>query len=394
MIRGKKTAFMLFVVALVAILVLVILGYRTLISSHMRPVVLPATQAPTSQTTTPGQQSAQILGIGPPVQYHGIPWVRLSYPTCGKTAGVAGDALKKEVESDHAQGIHVLLTFCQGPNDTRLTNTDAINAMKDAVRSNPDAVQCGNEEMKQDPSVAFLYISPQNFARFYDLCETIVHKTRADIPVLLGSLDPHVGGVDYQPLTNQVQYLDQMQTAMNSSVHPGGHWEWYNQILGLIDSWHNGYPDANVNSLSGLFSFWAQQFHVNLNSGNLGEHLWVVEGTGCFKGCGLDPGNSSQIAVAHILTLIVDVQTTMRYGVPFFYFSSKDFSDQNTFWPIGILDVHGNPKPIRQDLPMGARALNLSCPSGNIVAVNQEQLLAGLYSHCSLPANYLSIIER
>jgi hypothetical protein len=219
-----------------------------------------------------------------------------------------------------------------------------------------------------------------------------MHAVRSDIPVLLGSLDPHVGGVDYQPLVDQANYLDQMQAAMNSTVHPGGHWDWHTQTLGLIDSWHNGYPDASVNSLYGLFSFWAQQFQVDLNSGQLGKHLWVVEGTGCFKGCGVDPNSSYQVAVSHTLTLVTDVQTAMKYAVPFFYFSGKDFFDQGINWPIGVLDAGGHSKPIRQDLSMGARVLNLSCPSGNVSVADQEQLLAKLYSRCALPGNYASII--
>jgi hypothetical protein len=179
---------------------------------------------------------------------------------------------------------------------------------------------------------------------------------------------------------------------MNTSVHPGGNWSWRSQIVGLIDSWHNGYPNASVNSLYGLFVFWAQQFHVDLNSGGLGKHLWVIEGTGCFKGCGLDPSNRYEIAVSHILTLITDVQTTLRYHVPFFYFSAKDFVSEGTFWPIGVLDANGHSKPLRQDLPMGARTLMLSCASHQVTVADQEQLLAKLYSGCTLPGNYIGIL--
>ncbi|HLZ58582.1 MAG TPA: hypothetical protein VKR06_16715 [Ktedonosporobacter sp.] len=406
----KKPALIIFAVVLVASIILATISYRTVISSHPQPITTPAlTNQPTSAaqstsmptptsakawTLLPTQQSSQILGIDgdPALHYNGIPWVRLGYPSCG-WGNLRGQVLQNTVEKYHTQGIHVLLTICQGPNDARLFDANAINGLKDAAQGNPDAVQCGNEEMKQDAAVAFLYIPPESFARFYDLCEKAVHKVRPDVPVLLGSLDPHVGGVDYQPLYDQVNYLDQMQTAMNSSVHPGGNWDWHNQTLGLIDSWHNGYPNASVNSLYGLFTFWAQQFQVDLNGGQLGKHLWVVEGTGCFKGCGVNPDNSYQVAVSHTLTLITDVQTAMRYSIPFFYFSGKDFYDQGINWPIGILDSHGHPKPIRQDLPMGARSLNLSCPKNTISAVDQEQLLSGLYDHCTLPGNYLNVIE-
>ena len=118
----------------------------------------------------------------------------------------------------------------------------------------------------------------------------------------------------------------------------------------------------------------------------------ISERTGCFKGCGINPYNSYQVAVSHALTLITDAQTTMRYKVPFFYFSGKDFFDQGINWPIGIADAGGKSKPIRQDLSMGARTLTLSCPSGSVNVADQVQLLAKLYSHCTLPGNYISVI--
>jgi hypothetical protein len=208
-------------------------------------------------------------------------------------------------------------------------------------------------------------------------------------------MDPLVLPYDKAKVENQAHYLDAMQTAMNSSVHPGGTWDWRSQILGLIDSWHNGYPNASTNNLYLLFTFWSQQLHIDLNSGNLGHHLWVIEGTGCVNGCGLDVKKPSEIATSHILTLIIDVQTTMRYHVPFFYFSGKDFfqQGQTTFWPMGVLDVNGHPKPLRQDLPMGARTLDLSCPTGQVHIADQEQLLAKLYSGCTLPPDYASILQ-
>jgi hypothetical protein len=215
---------------------------------------------------------------------------------------------------------------------------------------------------------------------------------RSDIPVLLGSLDPHVGGIDYQPLVDQVAYLNQMQYAMNTNVHPGGHWDWHTQTLGLIDSWHNGYPDTSVNSLYWLFVFWSQQFGVDLNSGALGKHLWVVEGTGCFKGCGINADSDYQVAVAHIMALIIDVQTSMKYKIPFFFFTDRDFISAGFYWPIGVLSATGHPKPIRQDLSMGDRSLTMSCPSKTVVVTNQVDLLAKLYAGCSLPGDYVSIL--
>jgi hypothetical protein len=172
-------------------------------------------------------------------------------------------------------------------------------------------------------------------------------------------------------------------------------WNWRSQSLGLIDSWHNGYPDSNTNNLARLYAFWAQQLRVNINSGDLGKHLWVVEGTGCVSGCGIDASNARVVAISHILTLITDVQTTVGYGVPFFYFSGKDFYTPQVGWIYGVLDANGHPKPLRQDLPMGAVKLTMSCPSsGQVVVTDQEQLLAKLYSGCKLPADYTSTLER
>jgi hypothetical protein len=333
----------------------------------------------------------KILGIEGSVgtNFSGVTWVRLGYPSCG-WGDLSGATLRATIESYHKAGIRVLLTVCQGHNNASLFNTAAFN---DAAQGNADAVQCGNEQMKQDASVSFLYIPPDRFAKFYDLCEHAIHAVRSDIPVLLGSLDPHVGGVDYQPLVDQTNYLDQMQDAMNSTVHPGGSWDWHKQTLGLIDSWHNGYPDGSVNSLAGLFAFWAQQFGVGVNSGDLGKHLWVVEGTGCFKGCGVNSDSSRDVAIAHILALITDVQTAQNAHVPLFYFSGKDFMDQGIYWPIGVLDINGHPKPIRQDLSMGAVRLTMTCGSKMDTVFSQLGLLSHLYSGCSLPGNYLDSIQ-
>jgi hypothetical protein len=183
-----------------------------------------------------------------------------------------------------------------------------------------------------------------------------------------------------------------MQHAMNTSVHPGGHWNWRSQIVGLIDSWHNGYPTSSTNSLYHLYVFWAQQFGVNLNSGALGKHLWTIEGTGCIFGCGINASSAYAVAVSHILTLITDVQTTLHYQVPFFYFSTRDFYSQGQLWSMGVRDTSDHPKPLRQDLPMGARTLTMSCASRPVTVSTQEQLMAKLYNRCTLPSNYRSIL--
>ena len=287
----------------------------------------------------------------------------------------------------HSRGVRVMLSLCQWATDDRLFDASIL---KDVAQGGADAVQCGNEQMKSGP--ANRYIPPAIFAKFYDLCQQAMHTVRPEIPIILGALDPQVGGIDYYPLLQQVSYLNAMQDAMNASVHPGGNWKWRSQILGLIDSWHNGYPNQSTNSLYYLYLFWAQQFGVHLNSGDLGKHLWVIEGTGCIYGCGINSSSPYVVAVSHILTLITDVQTTLRYRVPFFYFSARDFYGSGVFWPMGVRDSNDKPKPLRQDLPMGARTLSMSCTSGSVTVSTQEQLLARLYNGCTLPNNYTGIL--
>lgn len=402
--RIKRPSTIILLTVVIITVLLAALSYRRVVGVSAEvvpptPVVLAtsvATQiaAPTATPTTPlppTQNPSQILGIegSSDINFAGIPWVRLAYKTCSPKSGMSGAPLKEAISTYHKEGVRVLLTYCQGTGK-HLFDQGQLN---DAALALPDAVQCGNEEMKLDPSVAFLYVAPQNFATFYNACSSTMHVVRPEIPILLGSLDPHVAGIDVQQIQSQVDYLNQVQDTMNKTVHPGGHWDWRTQIVGLIDSWHNGYPDASVNNLAALFSFWAQQFHVDLNSGQLGKHLWVVEGTGCFKGCGIDESKQG-VAIAHILSLITDVQTSMKYKTPFFYFSGNDFVDQGYYWPIGVLDEAGKNKPIRQDLPLGARTLTLSCPTGKVTVSVQLQLLAKLYAHCSLPTDYFNIVTN
>ena len=318
--------------------------------------------------------------------YPGIPWVRLSYPTC-VTSDLSGQVLKDTISSYHTQGMRVLLTYCQ----TNGASLFDMSRLDDVAQAGADAVQCGNEQMKQ--SATTLYVTPDRFARFFDLCQNAIHAQHPTVPVILGSMDPLVVPDDDAKLMNQVHYLDAMQSAMNSSVHPGGSWNWRSKTLGLIDSWHNGYPGADTNNLAQLFAFWAQQLHIGINSGDLGKHLWVVEGTGCVNGCGIDASNPREVAISHILTLITDVETTVGYGVPFFYFSGKDFYSAQIGWIFGVLDANGHPKPLRQDLQMGAVKLVLSCTSGKFVVADQEQLLAKLYSGCTLPTDYASTLQ-
>jgi hypothetical protein len=357
------------------------------------PTPVPPTPTPTPVTPTPtptpryppAVAPSAVLGIdgNPSINYAGIPWIRLGYPTCGQSK-MKGIVLKNTIASYHKEGVRVLLSICQWTSGPNLFQTAPL---LDAAQGGADAVQCGNEQMKYG---AFnMYITPSAFARFYDNCQRIMHTVRPDIPIIIGSLDPLIAGTGY----NQVAYLNEMQYAMNTQVHPGGNWNWRTQIVGLIDSWHNGYPGPYVNNLYGLFVYWARQIGVSLTNGDLGKHLWVIEGTGCFKGCGIDPYNSYQVAVSHILALITDVQTSMNYAVPFFFFSGTDFQTVSGYWPIGVMNVNGHPKPLRQDLWMGARTFQMSCAVGPRVVQDQEQLLMRLYMRCTLPYNYVSILE-
>ena len=401
----KTSAFVVFVLVLLGSLSLAALSYRSVIATQ--DAQLQAAQAttitatptagtqPTTTGTVPGSASfpppvspASILGVVADTQtpFKDIPWVRLSYETCFPD-NVKGAVLKNTIAHFHQQGVRVMLSLCQWATDSRLFDTSIMN---DAAQGGADAVQCGNEQMKAGQYNS--YVPPAIFAKFFALCEQAMHSVRPEVPIILGALDPHVGGIDYQPLLDQVHYLDAMQQAMNTTVQPGGHWQWRTQILGLIDSWHNGYPSASTNSLYYLYLFWAQEFGLDLNSGSLGKHLWVIEGTGCIYGCGINASSPYVVAVSHILTLITDVQTTLRYKVPFFYFSARDFNSQGAFWPMGVRTNNDQPKPLRQDLPLGARTLTLSCTSGSVTVSTQEQLLARLYNGCTLPSNYVSIL--
>jgi hypothetical protein len=405
--RSKRRFLIIGLVVLVASLVVAVFAYRVATSriSQGSPLITPTsvsraaspTHIPTpspgvtpspTPTVSPTANPAKILGIDsiPPQMVSGLSWVRIDYPACGR--GLSGTTLKNTIQGLHAQGVHVLLITCQSPNLTRLLQTKPL---EDVAQSGADAVQCGNEQMKYDPPLT-AYVPPDVFAKYYDLCQRLVHAVNPTVPVLMGALDPHVGGVDYQPLVDQVSYLNQMQYAMNTSVHPGGNWSWRAHAIGLIDSWHNGYPNQYVNSLYGLFVFWAQQFGVSLNNGDLGKHIWVVEGTGCVTGCGINPYSPYEVAVSHILTLITDVQTTMRYRVPFFYFKTQDFVIGSVLWQMGVFDLNGHPKPLRQDLPAGARTLLMSCSGGQVRVTDQPNLLAKLYSGCTLPGDYMGIL--
>src|SRR5579884_2409152 len=152
--------------------------------------------------------------------YPGVGWLRLAYATCGNS-NLSGLVLQQTIRAYHLRGIQILLDICQ-PNLNVILNPGYL---QDAAAGWPDAVQCGNEQMKYHPPDT-LYVPPDLYARFYDLCQRSIHAVRANIPVLIGSLDPHVVGPDNGLLAQQVTYLNSMQTTMNTIVYPGGHWSW------------------------------------------------------------------------------------------------------------------------------------------------------------------------
>ncbi|GCE47514.1 hypothetical protein EI42_06304 [Thermosporothrix hazakensis] len=401
----KKPITIVFLVLVVCSIALAFMAYRFTAEPAHPPVQVTPTPTPTAILPFPSatpktnilppveNNPAKVLGIeGSRGVNFQVPWVRVPYATCGTQVN-KGTYLQKLVEDYHKQKVRVLLTVCQTSNDDKkLYDTRLLG---DAARSLPDAVQCGNEQMKNDPSVAFLHLEPAKFARFYDLCERTMHSFRKGIPTLLGSLDPQVARFDVQNLYGQVAYLDEVQAEMQK-LHPKSNWQWRQQAVGLIDSWHNGWSNGQYNpdenNLRDQFAFWAQQFGVDINSGKLGQHLWVVEGTACFKGCGVNENDPSEIAKAHIFGLIVDVQTAMQYKVPFFYFSGRDFFDQGIIWPIGVADPQGKAKPLRQDLAPGSMTLELTCGGKKTPVRDQIQLLSQLYKGCSLPGNYVNIL--
>ena len=81
----------------------------------------------TTGTATPSRISPtpsgpeKILGIqgdaSTTTSYPGIPWVRLSYPTC-VSSNLSGQVLKDTIRIYHNQGMHVMLTYCQTSGDS------------------------------------------------------------------------------------------------------------------------------------------------------------------------------------------------------------------------------------------------------------------------------------
>ncbi|MBV9259414.1 MAG: hypothetical protein JO215_15465 [Ktedonobacteraceae bacterium] len=359
-------------------------------SPTVAPTPIPTKKAAPEPIILPPEDPSQIQGLDAGTGnkadklFPGISWFRISYPTCG-WGGLRGQFLKDTIQYYHSKGIRVLFVVCQTHNPNSVDwNTIA--------HSYPDAVQCGNEEMKQDASVSFLYMPPDEFANFYNTCERAIHAVNSKTPTLVGSLDPHVAGADYQLMQGQAYYLNQMQYTMNTTLKRGN-WNWHNQILGVIDSWYNGYSGAN--NLAGVFDFWAQEFNVDVNSGKLGRHLWVVEGTACYKGCGINGGDPAVVAIVHILTLISNTETSLSAHVPYFHFSGKDIQTPGDYGPTGVLDLNGHPKPLRQDQPMGAYRLTLTCPGNKHVTVTtQLDLMVRLYTRCALPPDYATILSN
>lgn len=168
------------------------------------PTPLPTPSLTPTPTPLPAPDPASVLGIDstPTEHFPGIPWIRLGYPTCG-WGNLTGSTLRNTVAAFHSQGVHILLITCQAASSgPRLLNAQQL---ADVAQSGADAIQCGNEEMKADSQTT--YVTPVDFARYYDLCVREVHAVQPNVPVIMGALDPHVGGVDYGPLYYQLGYI-------------------------------------------------------------------------------------------------------------------------------------------------------------------------------------------
>src|SRR5260370_17520822 len=76
--------------------------------------------------------------------YPGIPWVRLSYPTC-VASDLSGQVLKDTISTYHTQGMRVLLTYCQ----TNGASLFEMNQLNDISQMEPDAVHYGTNRLNQ-----------------------------------------------------------------------------------------------------------------------------------------------------------------------------------------------------------------------------------------------------
>ena len=93
---------------------------------HRLPTGVPTTNGPTA--LPPVQDPRLGLGINgdPTINYPGIPWARLSYPTCG-WGNYTGKKLQTAIERYHAQGIRVMLTYCEYSTGAGLFDTQRLN---------------------------------------------------------------------------------------------------------------------------------------------------------------------------------------------------------------------------------------------------------------------------
>src|SRR5213078_179312 len=77
-------------------------------------------QQPEASPPPAGLRTGMVLGIQGDAtisgSFPGIPWVRLSYPTC-VSSNLSGQVLKDTISSYHKQGMRVLLTYCQTSGD-------------------------------------------------------------------------------------------------------------------------------------------------------------------------------------------------------------------------------------------------------------------------------------
>jgi hypothetical protein len=123
----KRKRLIVLTIVMVSTLLLAVFAYRV---AFMRTGHI-ATAGQTQLATAPAKQSlpltptattpavlpllsGPVLGVDgdPKLNYPGIPWVRLGYPTCG-WGNLTGQVLKNTIQQYHKQSVRVMLSICQ-----------------------------------------------------------------------------------------------------------------------------------------------------------------------------------------------------------------------------------------------------------------------------------------
>ena len=86
-------------------------------AAQQTATVTPSGASPSPSGFLPETTLGIAGGASTSTAYPGIPWVRLSYPTCSKS-NLSGQVLKDTITRYHTQRIHVMLTYCQTSGDS------------------------------------------------------------------------------------------------------------------------------------------------------------------------------------------------------------------------------------------------------------------------------------